>query len=242
MLRTEIAGHEAAESRGQQRGEHFAIVRLLTSVSGGVANRMRIIIYHGTDRSSAERIQHDGFHPSKDGMLGPGVYCSRDPNKANHHGPGKHGANGVILRLIVSVGKVHAIRDTSKRNSSWQHQTNADNAWVIPGVQPSGEEDCVKNSSQVQVLGFATQSDPRGHVVRNTAEPAHLTSSIDELTEKAARAQREANIEAQIISQLSKSTEHTYSRGEFGVGGWPTRAQWQRFLQTAPWKEHRMIV
>ena len=76
---------------------------------------MTITMYHGTTRSNARSIQREGFRPSSGGMLGPGVYCSRDINKARQYG----GSNGVILKLEVSVGKVYVINNQGDRNSNW---------------------------------------------------------------------------------------------------------------------------
>ena len=110
---------------------------------------MTITMYHGTTRSNARSIKREGFRPSSSGMLGPGVYCSRDINKARQYG----GSNGVILRLEVSVGKVYVINNRSDRNSNWQNY-DYDTAWVKPGVQDSGEEDCVRDPGRIQVVDY----------------------------------------------------------------------------------------
>ena len=218
--------------------DHFAILRLLDNVNAGVAGSLEIVMYHGTHHDYADRIQSHGFTPSTGGMLGPGVYCSRDPNKAYNYGPGKHGDNGVILKLLVTVGKVHAIRQASQRNGSWQHETNADTAWVVPGVQPSGEEDCVKNLSQLRVIGFATQSDPRGHVVRESgAARGALPRQILEEKAMQARLHAQVQLNARVQHAQALRMENAYALGEYGVGNWPTKAQWERFLKTASWGE-----
>lgn len=111
-----------------------------------------IRMFHGTSKQAAAQIMHEGFTPSTNGMLGPGVYLSRDVSKAAQYGPGQHGPNGCILVVLVKCGWVHAISDPNQRNSSWQNSTRFNTAWVRPGVQPSGEEDCVKNPFRCKVI------------------------------------------------------------------------------------------
>ena len=91
-------------------------------------------------------------------MLGPGVYCSRDVDKVRNY---MKGGDGVILVLAVNVGHVKVITQACDRNDSWQSQ-GYDTAWVKPGVQQSGEEDCVRDPKRVKVI---TRADPnlRGH-------------------------------------------------------------------------------
>ena len=109
-------------------------------------------MYHGTSSSNARSILQGGFTPSSGGMLGPGVYCSRDINKARNYGD-------TVIRVRVDVGRVKVIDCASDRDSSWQSGAY-DTAWVKPGVQPSGEEDCVKNPNRIDVLGIAEGSRP----------------------------------------------------------------------------------
>ncbi|KAK3571230.1 hypothetical protein QTP86_005423 [Hemibagrus guttatus] len=67
-------------------------------------------MYHGTTLSAARKIKRQGFKPSTDGMLGPGVYMSRSLEKAKHYPldpkPGKRLA---ILKLRVEVRRVKKI-------------------------------------------------------------------------------------------------------------------------------------
>ncbi|KAL0162746.1 hypothetical protein M9458_042142, partial [Cirrhinus mrigala] len=42
-------------------------------------------MYHGTSRENAEKIRVSGFKQSSDGMLGRGVYLSRDLEKASRY-------------------------------------------------------------------------------------------------------------------------------------------------------------
>ncbi len=43
------------------------------------------IMYHGTSRDAAEKIKKSGFQQSPGGMLGRGVYLSRDLQKASRY-------------------------------------------------------------------------------------------------------------------------------------------------------------
>ncbi|KAJ3600321.1 hypothetical protein NHX12_031306 [Muraenolepis orangiensis] len=43
------------------------------------------IMYHGTTRDIADVIMREGFRQSNDGMLGRGVYLSRDLSKASRY-------------------------------------------------------------------------------------------------------------------------------------------------------------
>jgi len=109
-------------------------------------------MFHGTSASNAAAIERDGFRPSVSGMLGPGVYCSRDLRKARRYGP-------VVLKLHVYLGRVIKIdRKNHPLRTIWQTQMGGcyDCAWVPPnsGVVPSGlEENCVRSPSHVQVVG-----------------------------------------------------------------------------------------
>lgn len=43
-------------------------------------------MYHGTSAANVQSIKQNGFRPSSSGMLGPGVYVSRDRQKAEKYG------------------------------------------------------------------------------------------------------------------------------------------------------------
>ena len=113
-----------------------------------------VTMYHGTSEANAQAIERSGFRPSADGMLGPGVYCTRDINKAKQYGD-------VVLILLAKVGRVHVISHATQRGKGWQTGP-FDSAWVKPGVQQSGEEDCIKDPARIQVIARA---DPR-HTAR----------------------------------------------------------------------------
>jgi len=109
-------------------------------------------MFHGTSAQNAVAIERDGFRPSISGMLGPGVYCSRELRKARRYGP-------VVLQLEVRLGRVISIdRKDHPLRLLWQTHIGGhfDCAWVPPnsGVVPSGlEENCVRSPSQIKVVG-----------------------------------------------------------------------------------------
>ena len=64
-------------------------------------------MYHGTPSlENAALIEQNGFRASSGGLLGPGVYVSRDVKKAEQYGGG-----GVVFEVLVRVGKVCHIED-----------------------------------------------------------------------------------------------------------------------------------
>ena len=70
------------------------------------------VMYHGTRPKYADAIEKYGFLRSKNGMLGEGVYLSRDVAKAAHYPldvPDSDLKNRVILECLVNVGKVKRI-------------------------------------------------------------------------------------------------------------------------------------
>ncbi|ROL55207.1 hypothetical protein DPX16_5492 [Anabarilius grahami] len=67
-------------------------------------------MYHGTTMFNAMRIMSEGFSPSADGMLGPGVYVTRSFEKASRYPLNSNGEMLAVLRLRVRVGKVKKIK------------------------------------------------------------------------------------------------------------------------------------
>ena len=111
-------------------------------------------MYHGTSRANAESIERNGFSPSTDGMLGRGVYVSRQREKAEHY---VKGHDGVILKLSVQCGRVKRIDHQGHPSQKTWHYEGFDSAWVPPNslsLAPSGlEEDCIWDPSRIQVIG-----------------------------------------------------------------------------------------
>ena len=81
--------------------------------------------YHGTSLDNLESIRAEGFRPSNSGMLGRGVYVSRDINKVLGYG----GYFGVILELRVTLGQV-CIVDHQGHDNQYRWHDSYDTAWV----------------------------------------------------------------------------------------------------------------
>ncbi|KAM6965416.1 GCRV-induced gene 2p [Aplochiton taeniatus] len=122
-------------------------------------------MYHGTSVKIARLIIANGFHQSPDGMLGPGVYVSRDQKKAERYPLRSSVADRVVLQLRVHTGRIKRIdKDNHPMQKSWK-AAGYDTAWVPPncGMQavPSGlEEDCVFDPQRVEVSGIALAPNP----------------------------------------------------------------------------------
>ncbi|KAG8569283.1 hypothetical protein GDO81_014341 [Engystomops pustulosus] len=110
-------------------------------------------MYHGTKVPAAYSILRNGFRVSTGGMLGEGVYVSRDIEKASKYPIGATDQK-VVLKLSVRVGKVKRIdRQDHPLRLTW-HNHGYDSAWMPPGcgMVPSGqEEDCVYDPKRIKV-------------------------------------------------------------------------------------------
>ncbi|XP_029945249.1 uncharacterized protein LOC115386924 [Salarias fasciatus] len=121
----------------------------------GPVNGQTYVMYHGTTRSNADQILNNGFRQSSDGMLGRGVYLSRDLEKASRY-PLRHPEyDRVVITVVVNVGKVKRI-DYQKHplQKTW-HDHGYDTAWVPPrcGMVPSGlEENCVWDPARIRII------------------------------------------------------------------------------------------
>uniref|UniRef100_A0A665T6Z5 Grass carp reovirus (GCRV)-induced gene 2p n=1 Tax=Echeneis naucrates TaxID=173247 RepID=A0A665T6Z5_ECHNA len=117
-------------------------------------------MYHGTNLTNARLIIDSGFKQSSGGMLGKGVYVSRDKKKAERYPLKLNPADRVVLELSVRVGRVKRIdKDNHPMQYTWSAQ-GYDTAWVPPNcgmkAVPSGlEEDCVFDPKRVKVVGIA---------------------------------------------------------------------------------------
>uniref|UniRef100_A0A8C9V0E1 Grass carp reovirus (GCRV)-induced gene 2p n=1 Tax=Scleropages formosus TaxID=113540 RepID=A0A8C9V0E1_SCLFO len=119
-------------------------------------NNETYTMYHGTTKEAAREIEASGFRQSKDGMLGPGVYVSRDFEKASRYPLNISDDQREVLKLKVNVGKVKKI-DCQRHpmQKSW-HDRGYDTAWCPPncGMVKSGlEEDCVWDPSRITIMG-----------------------------------------------------------------------------------------
>eukprot|EP00760_Papus_ankaliazontas_P031290 PhM_4_TR5224/c0_g1_i1/m.54887 len=107
-------------------------------------------MYHGTSAGSANQILADGgrFRQSANGMLGQGVYLTRDFQKAMNYGP-------VVFELRVDLGRVAVIDHKGHPLQKTWHSEGYDSAWVPPqcGMVASGfEESCVWDPRRVMVV------------------------------------------------------------------------------------------
>ncbi|CAJ1075607.1 hypothetical protein L3Q82_002617 [Xyrichtys novacula] len=125
----------------------------------GPESGRKYIMYHGTTRQAAGSILTTGFRQSSDGMLGRGVYLSRDLEKARRYPIGHPEHNKVVIKVVVNVGRVIAIRQQGHpRQKTWHDPTYGrvyDTAWVPPnsGMVPSGlEEDCVWDPNRIHII------------------------------------------------------------------------------------------
>ncbi|XP_072224831.1 uncharacterized protein, partial [Leuresthes tenuis] len=113
------------------------------------------VMYHGTTRANAQSIKTSGFRRSSAGMLGPGVYLSRDLDKASRYPIGHPEQDRVVIQAKVNVGRVIAINHQDHPFQKTWHYHGYDTAWVPPncGMVKSGlEEDCVWDPSRITIL------------------------------------------------------------------------------------------
>uniref|UniRef100_A0A8C8C7D4 PARP catalytic domain-containing protein n=1 Tax=Oncorhynchus tshawytscha TaxID=74940 RepID=A0A8C8C7D4_ONCTS len=110
----------------------------------GPRNGRIYIMYHGTSWWAAQKIMAKDFCPSKCGMLGQGVYLSRDLEKASRYPLDltEH------QKVVIKTTQDHPLQKT------W-HGEGYDSAWVPPncGMVKSGlEETCVWDPNRITVL------------------------------------------------------------------------------------------
>lgn len=114
-------------------------------------------MYHGTTVACARLIIASGFKQSSSGLLGKGVYVSRNLMKAQGYPKSSTPNDRVALKVHVRVGRVKRIdKDNHPMQQTWSSK-GYDTAWVPPncGMQsvPSGlEEDCVFDPKRVEVM------------------------------------------------------------------------------------------
>ncbi|MEQ2178139.1 hypothetical protein GOODEAATRI_010902, partial [Goodea atripinnis] len=144
------------------------ILRLLTLLP---ADKRTYIMYHGTTQSRAQSILANGFRQSQGGMLGPGVYLSRDLEKASRYPVGHPEWDKVVIKVKVNVGRVKVInRKNHPLQMTW-HYYGYDTAWVPPncGMVNSGlEENCVWDPRRIEII----------RLIRPTVNPVQLAFQI----------------------------------------------------------------
>ncbi|KAL7869932.1 hypothetical protein AOLI_G00139200 [Acnodon oligacanthus] len=139
------------EPRHQLHGE----VAMCESIHRRYPGHRSYIMYHGTTMENAINIRKCGFFQSPDGMLGRGVYVSRNFEKARRFPQFSGGKQLAVLRVNVRVGKVKKIDYQGHPMQKTWHCYGYNTAWVPPncGMTPTGqEEDCVYNPRRITVL------------------------------------------------------------------------------------------
>nr|XP_015193224.1 PREDICTED: uncharacterized protein LOC102691376 [Lepisosteus oculatus] len=121
-------------------------------------------MYHGTHLAHAKAIVRAGFRRSGDGLLGAGVYVSRNIEKAKCYPLGAGRQDKVVFKLKVRVGRVKKIdRDDHPLQKTW-HQQGYDSAWVPPhsrisSIKSGREEDCVWDPRRIALVDVACCAD-----------------------------------------------------------------------------------
>ncbi|NP_001232913.1 grass carp reovirus (GCRV)-induced gene 2f [Danio rerio] len=132
-------------------GDGSAFLQINTDLKSGQVYTM----YHGTSMEAAKKIKVNGFQQSSQGMLGRGVYLSRDLEKASRYPLNLQAFQKVVLKVKVNVGKVKRINLQGHPLQTPWHDQGYDTAWCPPncGMVPSGlEEDCVWDPKRIQVI------------------------------------------------------------------------------------------
>ncbi|KAG9281763.1 grass carp reovirus (GCRV)-induced gene 2o [Astyanax mexicanus] len=125
-------------------------------------------MYHGTNINNARAIITGGFQPSRGGLLGKGVYVSRNIEKAKCYPLQTDKKLQVVFKLRVNVGKVKKIdSDNHPLQKSWS-QNGYDCAWIPPhsnvkAIKSGREEDCVWDPSRITVMDVAVCGDKSKH-------------------------------------------------------------------------------
>uniref|UniRef100_A0A4W5N4Z6 PARP catalytic domain-containing protein n=1 Tax=Hucho hucho TaxID=62062 RepID=A0A4W5N4Z6_9TELE len=149
-------------------------------ICGGLTNSFEIfftpedshvyVMYHGTSKQTAVEIQRHGFTPSTDGMLGAGVYVSRDIRKAIKYPIGADDSDRMVLKVKVNVGKVKIInKQGHDRQYDW-HAHGYDTAWVPPGVgmvNSNQQENCVYDPKRIKVMALLKVAILKKYVILN---------------------------------------------------------------------------
>ncbi|XP_045569219.1 glutamic acid-rich protein [Salmo salar] len=143
----------------------------------GPRNGRTYIMYHGTSWWAAQTIMTKGFYPSNRGMLGQGVYLSRDLEKASRYPLDLTEHQKVVIKVKVNVGKVKKIYCQGHPLQKTWHDEGYDSAWVPPncGMVKSGlEENCVWDPNRITVLD----------TIKSKTEPTLQSEDTDEEEEE----------------------------------------------------------
>ncbi len=134
----------------------------------GVVERT-YVMYHGTTFRRAANIHAKGFTRTPDGMLGAGIYLSRDIKKAAQYATAGNGRPGIIIKCEVQVGRVKKVASQDdKFQKSWR-RNGYDTAWV-----PSNNRMKKRNGVAFSQLTENCVSDPRRiKVIQYLKKPEH---------------------------------------------------------------------
>ena len=111
----------------------------------------KYVMYHGTTRQNAEAIETARCQQSADGMLGPGVYLSRDLQKASCYPIDLPESDRAVIKVVVDVGKVIRISRQNQPHQMTWHDHGYNTAWVPPNCGMV-EEVCVWDQNQIQII------------------------------------------------------------------------------------------
>ncbi|TSQ12719.1 hypothetical protein Baya_10799 [Bagarius yarrelli] len=142
-------------------GPGFPCLESRSEPTNGKVYRM----YHGTSQHAARQIMRYGFKQSTKGMLGRGVYLSRDLNKASRYPLELPEHQRVVIRVKVNVGRVKKIDYQGHPMQKTWHDHGYDTAWCPPnsGMVSSGlEEDCVWDPSRIQIIDIIPPKSTQG--------------------------------------------------------------------------------
>ena len=147
---------------GRAMSREFSKRPVLVKTDASGTHHRFYVMYHATKKENVSSILADGFRESTGGMLGPGLYVSRDIDKTRAYGD-------VCFKLLVYIGitKLMAEVDTSGDWRSHHHS-----AYLPPNnnvVASKREETCLKSAKQARILGIAYgfDSSTMGGRVRN---------------------------------------------------------------------------
>eukprot|EP00418_Pyrodinium_bahamense_P087970 CAMPEP_0179056882 /NCGR_PEP_ID=MMETSP0796-20121207/24043_1 /TAXON_ID=73915 /ORGANISM="Pyrodinium bahamense, Strain pbaha01" /LENGTH=149 /DNA_ID=CAMNT_0020753575 /DNA_START=65 /DNA_END=514 /DNA_ORIENTATION=+ len=105
---------------GVLAGHSGCLIGIAVGIAWGSADTLDRTLYHGTSWENARRIEREGFRPSSDGCLGPGVYfAERDKATrfANH--TSRHGGQPA---LVVARVRARTVKRVKGDDSRWQRE------------------------------------------------------------------------------------------------------------------------
>ena len=108
----------------------------------------------GTSWSNAQKIAREGFKPSDDGLLGPGVYVTGDVEKAKRFAANlRHGdEDGCLVKCRVTVDENKVKTRTHATNSTQLNGQTADCVWYPGGGSVKRPEVCITDPSKIEIL------------------------------------------------------------------------------------------